>query len=112
MSYLMQNNVAASMTMRGRVAACVAEQMELHPDADLNGNTNADSWAYLYQREWAAAPGWAAAWEYALLTHDPKPDEPTYDPGADEAVITDGMILSQIQLMLGIGGPKEESSAT
>ena len=45
---------------------------------------------------WAASPGWDAAWESALASH---PDEPEYDPGADEAAITDAMILSQVQSM-------------
>ena len=31
---------------------------------------------------------------------------PPFDPGADEAVITDQMILAQVQHMLGVPGPK------
>ena len=74
--------------MRDRVAQCAAG--ESIPDAD--------HWTYESRRIWAASPGWDAAWESALASNPTKPD---YDPGKDEAVITDGMILSQVQSMDG-----------
>src|SRR4051794_37145151 len=96
MSYLTQSKIASSPTMHARVAQCVASEDEIEADPDYWASTNA--------RDWAAAPGWAAAWEYAIATH---PDEPDYDPAADEAVITDEMILSQVQLMNEVAGPKD-----
>jgi hypothetical protein len=86
MSYLIQGDIAGSTTMLTRVAQAAAE----------HGNTDPDTWTYTHRRTWAAAPGWDDAWESALVSH---PDDPEYDPGADEGVITDGMILSQVQSM-------------
>jgi len=37
-----------------------------------------------------SSPGWALAWESALAGGNP-------NPGSDDAVITDGMILSAVQ---------------
>jgi hypothetical protein len=87
MSYLTQAVIADDYNMFRRVAQAVATE----------GYEDADSWTSLNKRDWAAAPGWDAAWESALASH---PDDDQYQPGADEAVITDGMILSQIQGML------------
>jgi hypothetical protein len=80
--------------MQSRVAQAVTEE-------GMDGD--ADRWAYDNRRKWAAAPGWDEAWEYAKNTHE----EPDYDPGTDEAVITDPMILSQIQVMLAGPGRNE-----
>lgn len=94
MSYLTQSEIAANGYMSERVAQCVTSE----------GHADADTWTYHNRREWAAAPGWGEAWAYAEATHPPPvtpdPAVPPYDPGADEAVITDEMILSQIQSML------------
>jgi hypothetical protein len=72
--------------MFSRVAQCATE--EGIPDAEM--------WAGQNRRGWAAAPGWADAWSSAKVTHG---SGSGYDPGADEAVITDAMILSQVQAM-------------
>jgi hypothetical protein len=86
MSYLTQSKIAANQAMNERVIQCaVGEQI-----------SDGQNWAYQHQREWAAAPGWDDAWEYALNVHS---SDQNYDPGTDEAVITDGMILSQVQAM-------------
>ena len=86
MSYLTQDEIANSRAMLSRIAQAVAsEQLPLQPD----------QWAYDNRRGWAAAPGWDAAWESALVAHP----EDGYDPGRDESVITDLQILSQIQAM-------------
>ena len=90
MSYLTQSKIAADSFMNNRVAQAVASE----PTPTIN---DIDRWVYENRRDWAAAPGWDAAWESALVSHE---DDPTYQPGADEAVITDSMILSQIQPML------------
>jgi hypothetical protein len=85
MSYLEQDAIAGSSGMLARVAQCATGE----------GQADADAWASVNRREWAAAPGWDAAWASALASH-PGGD---YDPGRDESVITDGMILSQVQDM-------------
>lgn len=85
MSYLTQNEIAANGSMFGRVAQAAASE---------NFTTDPDTWATNHRRTWAASPGWDAAWESALASH---PDDPDYDPGTDEAVITDAMILSEVQ---------------
>jgi hypothetical protein len=91
MSYLTQNEIASNNTMQARIAQAAASE----------GATNdPDRWTYEHRRVWAAAPGWDEAWEYSKLTHPPVEGEPDYDPGKDEAVITDGMILSQVQSIL------------
>jgi len=84
MSYLIQNEIAENRAMSNRVAQAAAqEQISSDPDR----------WAYENRRTWAAAPGWSDAWESAKVT------DPDSDPGLNEAVITDPMILSQVQAM-------------
>lgn len=94
MSYLDQSVIASNNAMRERVAQCATGE----------GQPDADQWTLDNRREWAAAPGWDEAWRYATDTHpEPDPPDPTvpyYDPGADESVITDAMILSQVQAMM------------
>ena len=87
MTYLVQSAIAGNQSMTARVAQCAAEQDVENPDA----------WTSSNRRTWAAAPGWADAWASALALHE---DNPSYDPGADEAVITDAMILGQVQAMI------------
>lgn len=86
MSYLIQGEIAVNPSMQTRVAQAAASE----------GSANPDYWMSTHARTWAAAPGWDAAWESALVTHSGEPD---YDPGADEGVVTDSMILSQVQGM-------------
>ena len=94
MSYLDQSVIASNQAMTERVAQCATQE----------GQTDADTWTHDNRRAWASAPGWDAAWASALASHPtPVPPEPftgVYDPGSDEAVITDSMILSQVQSML------------
>jgi hypothetical protein len=92
-SYLTQDEIANDEWMQARVAQCAATE-GFTPDAD--------AWTIDRRRYWAAAPGWDAAWEYAKNTH---PGEPEYEPGKDEAVITDPMILSQVQAMIVAPSP-------
>ena len=86
MSYLNQAVIADNSWMINRVSQCATQEEVPDPD----------QWVLTNRRVWAAAPGWDAAWASADASH---PDDPHYDPGADEAVITDEMILSQVQLM-------------
>lgn len=85
MSYLMQSNISENSAMRSRVAQAIATEAPEIEDPDL--------WTYEKRRRWAAAPGWDGAWEYAMAS------DPNADPGSNESVITDGMILSQVQSM-------------
>ena len=91
MSYLTQATIADDPFMQSRVTQCAAQQ-GVTDDPDL--------WARTNRHTWAAAPSWDAVWESALVAH---PEE-GYDPGADGSVITDGMILSQVQAMLAEPG--------
>ena len=96
MSYLTQNEIAGNYSMLSRVAQAVTDE------GVPAGVSNGDVWASENRRTWAAAPGWSEAWESAKVSNPSDPDvAPTYDPGADEGVITDGMILSQVQSMIG-----------
>jgi hypothetical protein len=84
MSYLTQNEIASNSAMFWRVAQAAAEEgVEGNPDEWTNDN----------RRYWAAAPGWDDAWESFKVSN------PDADPGANEAVITDGQILAQVQAM-------------
>jgi hypothetical protein len=85
-SYLTQNEIAENRAMTNRVAQAAASE---------DKSADPDRWTYENRRDWASAPGWSEAWESAKVAHP----EPDYDPGTDEAVITDGMILSQVQSM-------------
>ena len=86
MTYLVQSQIAGNQLMMARVAQAAAEQ----------GVPDPDMWTNINRRIWAAAPGWDDAWASSLASHE---DNPAYDPGTDEAVITDAMILSQVQSM-------------
>jgi len=84
--YLTIAVLTESGSMQRRVTACAATE-------DYAGDPV--QWTYDNRYGWAAAPGWAAAWDSAVAGG-------IADPGADPAVITDGMILSQVQGMLGV----------
>ena len=92
MTYLTQAHISDDLYMRYRVSACAAQEGCTEESIDPDG------WAFQWRRVWASAPDWDDAWEYARNMHPPE-TEPDYAPGADEAVITDGMILSQVQAM-------------
>lgn len=80
MSYQTHSDIAHHGNIQNRVAACAATE----------GYADATRWAaanmlYLVKSDWISA------WEYALAVN------PDQDPGVDDAVITDGMILSAVQ---------------
>lgn len=87
MSYLVQADISNNMMLVARISQCAAEQHIENPD----------QWTSTNRRTWAAAPGWADAWASAHASHE---DNPSYDPGKDESVITDAMILGQVQAMV------------
>lgn len=70
--------------LQGRIAACAARES----DTD-----DPPAWAWNNRYDMCAAPGWGAAWASADASGTP-------DPGRDDAVITDGMILAQVQTLL------------
>lgn len=96
MSYLTQNEIAGNPAMVNRIAQAVTQE------GNIPAGMTADNWTVTYRRVWGAAPGWDAAWESSKVSHPDDPDsgEAPYDPGEDEGVITDQMILSQVQAML------------
>src|SRR4051812_47946708 len=88
MTYLDQSEIAANSSMYARVAQCATQQNVDDPEGGREET----------RRVWASAPGWDDAWASAKAAHENDPaDEPVYDPGADNGVITDEMILSQVQ---------------
>ena len=89
MSYNDIATMAKDGDLRERIAACAAEEgiREPHPT----------QWADRNQWALAASPGWGDAYGYALNTNVER-------PGKSESVITDAMILSAVQILLGAEG--------
>lgn len=80
-------NIAAMQAdgaLARRLAACAAQQNVSKPE----------TWVALNSWKLAAEPGWDAAWSSALAANT---GNTTYEPGSDEGVITDAMILSAVQ---------------
>ena len=82
MSYKSIASMAESYSLTRRVTAGAAKESIDYPD----------QWSQNNKWELAAQPGWDAAWDSAVAGGNP-------DPGSDEAVITDGMILAGIQAL-------------
>jgi hypothetical protein len=89
-TYLSISRIAGDSFMNARVRACATQQAHLGVPIDDPLAWTGEN-AYL----WAASPGWAEKWDYALETHD----NPAYQPGEDPAVITDADILSTVQAL-------------
>lgn len=85
MSYLILGKMARDPALLDRVTAC----------AVLEGVTGADQW--VRENAWllSAQPGWVDAYKYAIDSGDDQ-------PGANEGAVTDGMILSAVQTLLGV----------
>lgn len=81
MSYLIQSKMAQDYGLIMRIAACAASEGVVD---------RPESWADNNRQRIVAAPGWAAAWASAVAAEDD-------NPGENEAVITDGMILAAVQ---------------
>lgn len=84
MSYNTIAKIAQDGALRHRIMACIAQE---DPAA------HASMWADAHMWRLAASPGWAAAWASAEAGSVP-------DPGGNEGVITDGMILAAVQAVL------------
>ena len=102
-TYLSIAAIARDPTMIDRVSACVIQQHHLgNFSLDIKwgeGESGVLSWVSNHAFMWAASPGWAAAWDYALNVNSGNAD---YNPARDPGCITDGMILAAIQ---ALGGP-------
>lgn len=91
MSYKTQATLANDSLLFNRITACAA----------LEDISDPVTWSYNNKWLFSAQPGWSAAYAYALAA------KPGSEPGNDEAVITDGMILSAVQLIRGPVVPVE-----
>ncbi|UVK61356.1 hypothetical protein SEA_GINGERBUG_21 [Microbacterium phage Gingerbug] len=92
MTYANVAAIRSNPEMSSRLTACVAvERISDTPEVWVAEH----SWAL------AAQPGWAAAWASALAAHV---EDEAYRPGADEAVITDAMILAAVQSLASAAG--------
>ena len=91
MSYLTQAKLAADQSIILRVTACAVSE----------GVEDPGFWAQQHAWQLSAQPGWDAAYASAVAAKNPA-------PGADEAAISDGMILSAVQTFRP---PPEQSSS-
>lgn len=82
MSYSAQAQLSGDQDFVGRVSAAAAVEVE-QPE-------NPVTWARNHIWRIAAAPGFADAYESAIVAEVPR-------PGDDPAVISDGQILSAVQ---------------
>lgn len=80
MSYKTINRCANDGSFNGRLTACAAQE----------GAYDANTAAYMLRWDVSSAADIEAAYASAIAAENP-------DPGGDESVITDGMILSAVQ---------------
>jgi hypothetical protein len=85
MTYNSIADMAGNIPLRQRCTAAAAQENKPKPY---------EGWVDDHRWELAATPGWSEAWDSAVAGGNP-------NPGADEAVITDGMILAAVQPMGG-----------
>ena len=85
MAYIDVHAMTTNGSLHGRLAAAAATE-------HLAGDP--ERWVNEHRYELASAPGWGDAWASAVAAE-------IEDPGADPGVITDGMILSQVQAIAG-----------
>lgn len=84
MSYWTIDQMAIDSDLFARVRACAAQEQDDDPN----------EWASANMLRICASPGWDAKWDSALAGG-------VEHPGRDEAVISDGDILSAVQAVLG-----------
>jgi hypothetical protein len=85
MSFLAQAQLAADQDFTHRVTACAS--------TEVPHSTQPTAWTGDHIWWVAAAPGFADAYESAIVAEVPR-------PGADPAVISDGQILSAVQALV------------
>jgi len=90
-AYLAISQIANDHNMNERMRSAATQQQYLGSAPLISDPIR---WVGDNMYVWASSPGWGAAWDSALAGH---PDDPDYEPGADPAVITDGMILATVQ---------------
>jgi hypothetical protein len=90
MAYLDLAHMTRDTSLMSRLAAAAAEQ---EASGSVLDPAEPEPWAEAHRWELCAAPGWADAWASAVANGVP-------DPGADPGVITDGMMLAQVQAVL------------
>ena len=86
--YLTQSLMADDPYLRLRVASCAAQE-----GCAEDFGIDPDAWMLEWRRVWASAPGWDEAWESAQASG-------VAEPGSDPGVVTDSMVLSQVQAMM------------
>lgn len=94
--YLAIAEIATDQYMLDRMNAAATQQQYL--DSVAINPADPLMWVDQNRYVWASSPGWGEAWRYAQTTHEADPE---YQPGKDETVITDGMILSAVQQLMG-----------
>ena len=83
MTYSTIATIAGDLALQQRATAAAAQEHKPKPYED---------WVISNRWDLASTPGWSEAWESAVASGNT-------NPGADEAVITDQMILSAVQPM-------------
>jgi hypothetical protein len=84
-----QAQMAQDTDLTARVAMCYATETRDDPQRE-----DPQMWASQHRWQWATAPGWDTAWDSALAAE-------VTAPGRDPGVITDAMILSEVQRIIG-----------
>jgi hypothetical protein len=105
-SYLAISAIANDQYMNERLKACATQQAHLGnaPIIENDFYTKppvlaAINWVEQNKYLWAASPSWGEKWSSSLASH---PDDPEYEPGKDEAVITDDDILATVQALTAV----------
>ena len=88
MSYWTISQMSLDSDLTSREAACYAQEV---PETSIDPTR----WALDHGMTLAGQPGWVEAYESALAGDVNR-------PGMNDGVITDGMILSAVQSILGI----------
>ena len=83
MTYSTIATIAGDIAIQQRATAAAAQEQKTKPY---------DQWVYDHRWDLASTPGWADAWESAVAGG-------VTNPGGDDSVITDQMILSAVQPM-------------
>ena len=92
--YLAISEIASDQYMNERMNAAATQEAYLREQGVLAGDPL--SWVSMNRYVWASSPAWGEAWRYAQTVNEADPD---YEPGKDEGVITDGMILATVQAL-------------
>lgn len=92
--YLAIAAIASDPYMRERLNAAATQQAYLE-NVTMQGQDPL-VWVTTNRYVWASSPSWGEKWKFAVDGH---PDDPEYEPGKDEAVITDADILAAVQYL-------------